>query len=106
MKNLIILILAFCSVIIFSCEQEEEEKRWNTMALEEYLETLSPISEAMPSEKSATLVETQVDTTLEYIYHTEYYEAAAGFNEQIVLNPQTDVIYPGALVKGESILNG
>ncbi|MDZ7635847.1 MAG: thiol-activated cytolysin family protein [Bacteroidales bacterium] len=31
---------------------------------------------------------------------------AAGYDEQIVLNPQTDVIYPGALVKGESILDG
>ncbi len=100
-----IVIISIFIIIPTGCEEEEGET-WNAMALEEYLKTLPPISDAMPSEKSAALVETHVDSTLEYIYHTEYYEAAAGFNEQIVLNPQTDVIYPGALVKGESILNG
>jgi thiol-activated cytolysin len=76
------------------------------MALNEYLKTLPPISGEMPVEKAATLTGTKTDTATEYIYRTDYYEAAAGFDEQIVLNPQTDVIYPGALVKGESILDG
>ncbi|MEZ5012149.1 MAG: thiol-activated cytolysin family protein [Bacteroidales bacterium] len=48
----------------------------------------------------------EIDTTLEYITKTDYYSVAVGFDDQIVLNPQTDVIYPGALVKGESVLDG
>jgi len=74
--------------------------------MNEYLNSLPSISTEMPLEKQAELVDTEEDTTSEFIYHYDYYEVAAGFDEQIVLNPQTDVIYPGALVKGESILDG
>jgi len=74
--------------------------------LDEFLKSMPSIASELPVEKEDELVSTESDTTSEYIYHYDYYEAAAGFNEQIVLNPQTDVIYPGALVKGESILDG
>lgn len=113
--NKIIKILSkwLFPVIIFSfiiiptgCEEDDDNPSWDTKDLNEYLESLIPISDEMPAEKSPTLVDSQDDTTSEYIYHTDYYEAAAGFNEQMVLNPQTDVIFPGALVKGESILDG
>ncbi|TFH46794.1 MAG: hypothetical protein E4G92_05995 [Bacteroidia bacterium] len=90
-------------VLLFSgCEKD----RFDEGALDEYLKTLPSIATQMPVEKTASLVNTSDETTSEYIYHTDYYEVAAGFDEQIVLNPQTDVIYPGALVKGESILDG
>ena len=64
------------------------------------------IASEMPPEKTPEVKSTKDETTSEFIYHYDYYEAAAGYDEQIVLNPQTDVIYPGALVKGESILDG
>ncbi len=44
------------------------------------------------------------DTSLEC--YTAYYKAAPGFDEMLSLDPTTDVIYPGALVKGESIPTG
>lgn len=37
---------------------------------------------------------------------TTYYKAAPGFDEMLSLDPTSDVIYPGALVKGESIPTG
>jgi thiol-activated cytolysin len=90
-------------VLLFSgCERD----RFDEGALDEYLKTLPSIASQMPVEKAASLISTADETTSEYIYHTDFYEVAAGYDEQIVLNPQTDVIYPGALVKGESILNG
>lgn len=89
------------SLIFTGCEKESFEGDLN-----EYLKSMPSIETEMPVEKSAEIVSTEKDTTTEYIYHYDYYEAAAGFNEQIVLNPQTDVIYPGALVQGESILDG
>lgn len=90
------------SVLLTQCEKDT----FDEMALNDYLKSLPPISTEMPMEKATVITSIESDTTTEYIYHTEYYEAAAGFDEQIVLNPQTDVIYPGALVKGESILDG
>ena len=98
------IILSIFLFFPIGCEKEEEV--YHKKNLNEFLKALPSISEEMPEEKEATLVDIQEDTVSEYIYHTEYYEAAAGFNEQIVLNPQTDVIYPGALIKGESILDG
>lgn len=94
----------FLLVILSGCEKEPEG--YNEENLNEFLTSLPPISSQMPIEQEAALTSTEVDTTVEYIYHYDYYEAAAGFDEQIVLNPATDVIYPGALVKGESILDG
>ena len=95
--------ILFGFVLLSGCEKEDTV---NKGALNEYLQDLPTIATVMPAEKAASKINSEVDTTTEYIYHTDYYEAAAGFDEQIVLNPQTDVIYPGALVKGESILDG
>lgn len=36
----------------------------------------------------------------------ERFKAAPGFNELLLLDPTTDVIYPGAMLKGESITTG
>lgn len=89
--------------IFAGCSKDEG---FDEGSLNEFLKSLTPISTQMPLEKEPEIQYTEDDTTSEYIYHYEFYEAAAGFDEQIVLNPATDVIYPGALVKGESILDG
>lgn len=101
--GLLAFIMAIASlVIITGCEKDE----FNEASLNEYLKSMPPISSEMPAEKDAEIVGTKDSTGSEYYYHYDYYEAAAGYDEQIVLNPQTDVIYPGALIKGESILDG
>ncbi|NJN26456.1 MAG: hypothetical protein HC819_11005 [Cyclobacteriaceae bacterium] len=46
----------------------------------------------------------QNNTTLEC--YTANYKAAPGFDEMLALDPTSDVIYPGALVIGESIPTG
>ena len=69
-----------------------------------YILSMPPVE--FPQEKEAEIDSTVVDQDLEYNYTIDYYSAAAGYDDQIVLNPQTDVIYPGALIKGESILDG
>ena len=102
-----LFIFVLSMLLCFSgCEEEPDPDEFDTEVLDEHLKSLPPISSEMPVEKDAEVVSTETDTTIEYIYKTDYYEAAAGYNEQIVLNPATDVIYPGALVKGESILDG
>lgn len=101
-KVLYVLLAVMISFIQEGCKKVDAFRE----DLDMYLKSLPPISEAMPAEQLPEIDSTRNDTALEYITKTEYYSAAAGFNEQIVLNPQTDVIYPGALVKGESILDG
>jgi thiol-activated cytolysin len=94
-----ILILS----LFFSCEKEDS---FDTVALNEFLKSLPPISDDMPAEMDPVVVHSESVIEQDYVHRTEYFEVTAGYNEQIVLNPQTDVIYPGALVKGESILDG
>lgn len=94
------LTVSTLTLIFCGCGKFDEED------LNDYLMSLPTIASQMPPEQPVELVSSKDSTTTEYIYHYDYYEAAAGFDEQIVLNPQTDVIYPGALVRGESILDG
>jgi thiol-activated cytolysin len=102
--NSLMAALTVISLLVFLPQCQKDT--FDEASLNEFLKTLPSIATEMPAEKAATLVDTDEETTSEFIYHYDYYEAAAGFDEQIVLNPQTDVIYPGALVKGESILDG
>ena len=92
-------------VIITGCEKDQIDT-FNEEDLNTFLYSLPPISDAMEPEKPTELDNSDTVKTLEYITITDYYSAAAGYDEQIVLSPQTDVIYPGALVKGETILDG
>ena len=98
-KTHLLFLSVLCSLLLFpSCNQDED--------VYEYMIGLPPISTAFPDEKTAMVDSTAEEQDEEYYYKIDYYSAAAGFNEQIALNPQTDVIYPGALIKGESILDG
>lgn len=110
MKNRSSVVSAFYMyiglIIIALCAGCSKDEGFDEGSLDEFLKSLPPISTQMPPEQEPEIISTEDDTTSEYIYHYEFYEAAAGFDEQIVLNPATDVIYPGALVKGESILDG
>ncbi|MBN2767450.1 MAG: thiol-activated cytolysin family protein [Paludibacteraceae bacterium] len=100
------LVLALSSFSFSFTACDEESAEMFTSSLNEYLTAMKSIEAEMPAVVEPTVESVENDTTDEYYYHTEYYQAAAGYDEQMVLNPQTDVIYPGALVKGESILDG
>ncbi|AKA36408.1 thiol-activated cytolysin family protein [Flagellimonas lutaonensis] len=60
----------------------------------------SPIAETNSTEPERD----SENTTLECF--TKTYEGAPGFNELFTLDPTTDVIYPGAMLKGETIPTG
>ncbi|WP_430931323.1 thiol-activated cytolysin family protein [Saccharicrinis sp. 156] len=98
----IVLPLLVIALIGFSCQKDDGP---NTAEVtNNYILNLPPVT--FPSEQAEELDSSATDQDLEYDYTIDYYTVAAGYNEQIVLNPQTDVIYPGALIKGESILDG
>jgi thiol-activated cytolysin len=101
-----VIYTIFITVLLLLFPKCQKDDSFDQAALNDFLKNLQPISELMPAEKNAAVVSTEDETTDEYIIRTEHFEVAAGYNEQIVLNPQTDVIFPGALIKGESILDG
>jgi hypothetical protein len=95
-------IFLFISVSFAGCQKDDDYKA----GLNVLLSALPPISTTFPAEKSPSIDNTVQEKDTEYLYKIDYYSVAAGYDEQIVLNPQTDVIYPGAIIKGESILDG
>lgn len=97
-----VIVLLAVMVMMAGCEKDDNYRE----GINDYLGSLPPISTVFPLEKAETIDSTAEERSPEYIYRIDYYSAAAGYDEQIVLNPQTDVIYPGALIKGESILDG
>ncbi|MFP4367583.1 MAG: thiol-activated cytolysin family protein [bacterium] len=99
----IIVSLAYISIILLAGCQKEPDYR---TLINEHVESLPPISVEFPAEKTAAIDSTREEKDTEYVYTIDYYSVAAGYDEQIVLNPQTDAIYPGALIKGESVLDG
>lgn len=98
MQSLVIALFLFLAV---GCQKED---LYSSEDINTYILNLPPV--VFPAEMAEQLDSTATEQDLEYNYTIDYYTAAAGYDEQIVLNPQTDVIYPGALIKGESILDG
>jgi len=95
------IVIALSGVLAVGCQKED---LFSSEDINAYILNLPPVE--FPIEQPAQLDSTATEQDPEYNYTINYYTAAAGYDEQIVLNPQTDVIYPGALIKGESILDG
>lgn len=102
--------------IVFSCSgcssesvtdgaviSEEQQNQIN-----EYLASLAVFSQ--PAESGQELLEEETperdteDVRLECV--VKRYKSSPGFSEMILLDPTSDVIYPGAMLKGESIPTG
>ncbi len=94
-------VIALSALLAVGCQKED---LLTSEDINDYILSLPPVE--FPAEMAEQLDSTATEQDLEYNYTIDYYTAAAGYDEQIVLNPQTDVIYPGALIKGESILDG
>lgn len=111
-KGYLLILIPFLMICFTQCEKDDElvPEENSTISwdgdLNIYLNSLNDISDEMPVEADETEMNVEESEDDDYYYTKTDYYAAAGFNEQMVLNPTYDVIYPGALVKGESILDG
>jgi len=61
-------------------------------------------AEIDPPEEIATLLENENDGI--YTCNVKRYKAAPGYNELFLMDPTSDVIFPGAIIKGGSISSG
>lgn len=104
-KNNIVLALSLLLFIGYGCNKDlTPDPDVNNDDVDQLVLGLPPVQ--FEPESTAVIDSTGTEQDIEYDYTIDYYTAAAGYDEQIVLNPATDVIYPGALIKGESILDG
>lgn len=59
-----------------------------------------------PKEESRTQGKTVTGAPVTYITTTQKFKASAAFDQQILLNPSADVIYPGSVLLGNTIASG
>lgn len=110
-------IHVLCVVTIFSfftgCSKEgvSDDDTVSQNKIEEFNTALAALdnfeqpAESSPTELSQEAPERDTeDTSLECV--VKHYKAAPGYNELLALDPTSDVIYPGGMLKGESIPTG
>lgn len=94
------------SVCFMSCK-DDEVKDNHAEEINDFVSSLPlPPQEEIPSRDSISdaLIERSNDG--KEICSTVYYEQGASFDESIILDPSTDIIYPGVLLDGASITSG
>lgn len=74
-------------------------------AIDDYVIPLGP--PLQPEEgRPIQLLDDVFEKNGEYSCKTTVYKAGYSFDENLILNPQTNIIYPGALIDGNSIVTG
>ena len=104
-------------LVVFSCSKDEvtnptepisggKADEFNTlMASLPVFSQPEEISQPVEvEEKAVPPAQDEEDSALEC--YTNYFRAASGFDEMLALDPTTDVIFPGAILKGETIPTG
>ena len=110
-KSAIYLTLFTFVLLTFSCNKEKNEgpSTEDTATFNDNLQDLGPFiqAEEIPGPVVLGTSSPEQDGSnpaLECYYTT--YKVAPGFDEMLALDPTTDVIYPGAMLLGESIPTG
>jgi thiol-activated cytolysin len=108
MKKRIIALCVLSFFLLFQCSSDDStieifpEEDFNT-----HVQSLSYIIQPEEIEtpiEIETISEDESDGN--YTCNVKRYKAAPGFNELTLMDPTTDVIFPGAMINGESIPSG
>lgn len=97
------------SLFIFaSCKKKIEEKPApdTTKSVDDYIKAAPQPVQAVASDTIAVGQPVVDKSDKNYVCTIKKVSAGYAFNEQVVMNPQTDVIYPGALLDGNSVVSG
>ncbi|MEW5799899.1 MAG: thiol-activated cytolysin family protein [Bacteroidota bacterium] len=104
-RSLLIVVAAALS-LAYGCKDEvvSDESTINDSEINNFINGLPKFSQ--PEEKEPMMIAETTEQDSEYVYTTKTYEAAAGFDTHIALDPQSDVIFPGGLIQGNTINDG
>ncbi len=113
-KSKITFFISLLIIMCFSCGKDdniEEQMPLSEEATAEINKALAGLSEfsqeseiTQPELLEESVLRNDVDKSQECT--TEMYKAAPGYDEMLALDPSSEVIYPGAMLKGESIPPG
>lgn len=104
------LFLSIGLIMCYSCSEDDGTEELMTITADINLELsqLQAFSQndeiSVPEIIDETVVRDDQDRSMECVVET--YKASPGYDEMLALDPTSDVIYPGAMLKGESIPTG
>jgi thiol-activated cytolysin len=103
-----LLSIAFM-LMLFACSSDDPDPEVIKKEFDEAVKALTYLdqeSELTTPHELETEEEESRDGESEYECSVTRYKASPGFSELFLLDPTSDVIYPGALIKGESVTTG
>lgn len=112
------ICMSVLSVIFITCNgcskdevsSDPNEPQLSNKEVQDFNNAVANLSAFSQPEESSVAPTGPEETTrlgdTEYACSVTTYKGAPGFNELFMLDPTTNVIYPGALLKGESIPTG
>lgn len=100
-------VIIFSFVFLLCACQKDEDVGSTDQTFDEGVRSLSLLDQPEPLAEPKEL-EVVEEPAVEdgYECSVKSYEAAAEYNEMLLLDPASDVIYPGAVIVGESIATG
>ncbi|GEM_PF-7087588 len=104
-----VVLLSILCTIVCSCSDDDPKTNPINKDLDEYVDVMSqaPQSEEWNDEREiATGNEIYENDYGKYICNTVTYEARPGYSEMMFLDPYKDVLYAGALLNGQSVVDG
>ncbi|MEM1326768.1 MAG: thiol-activated cytolysin family protein [Bacteroidota bacterium] len=114
-SQMLTFLFAASCILLTTCacnKNEDIEDLKPDFSIEEAMDfdtrisNLSGFTQADESNSTEQVGETETEKEGGYECFTTTYRAAPGFDQLLTLDPGSDVIYPGALLKGESISTG
>lgn len=93
---------------LFSCEDEKEKgnESVKTVSLDDFIQTLeSPIQEEPQTEQIGDVF-VEIDETTNTYCECKKYKANESFSEVLLLDPTSNIIYPGSILEGNSVAEG
>ena len=110
MKKPIILSLILGTMLFGACKKKTSDTAPAPVVadgnpVDNVVKPLQP--SLQPEEQTPKmLIDTEFAKDGDYSCKTTTYKAGYGFDENVCLDPQSDVVYPGSLVNGNSIVTG
>ncbi len=112
MRRLFLPVLFLLALLVTSCKKEKDEVNPNkkeadpSLDLNSYLSQMSPVNNPIPLNTAEPVGEPVVEWNGSTYCTTKKYKLGPEYSEGFLLNPTTDVIYPGAILDGNSINDG
>ena len=107
MKKLIVISYLLIALIQMSCKDEEKDGS-ELGSLDDYVSQLVDPDQPMVTDGKQQVgeVEKEIDNVTKTYCTTVTYKAGEEYNEMMLMDPTSNVIYPGSIIEGNSVIDG